>query len=150
MSEKRNPFAASVFPREEYFYRDKDRLLAPRLDKGERFGTYGMIVIEVLWYYPALPGRLYHPINNREEAVYWSNFYLQNSTPQRQDVRAAYFVPAPDQRETGTFVEPEEVVPPIPPDVDVEKWYDYIFNADAYTTFPNVVNSSDFYYTGGD
>jgi len=148
--EERNPFAASVFPREEYFYRDKDRLLAPRLDRGEKFGTYGMIIIEVLWYYPILPGRLYHPVNNLEEAEYWSNFYLQNSRPQRQDVKAAYFVPAPDQHETGIFLEPENEILPIPPGVDGEKWYDYIFNAGAYTTFPTVENTPDRYYTGED
>lgn len=145
-----NPFAASVFPRDEYFYRNKDRLLAPRLNRGEKFGTYGMIVIEVLWYYPTLPGKLYHPIDNQEEAEYWVNFYLQNSTPQRQDVKAAYFVPAPDQVETGEFVVPSDFVPPVPPDIDADKWYDYIFSADEYTTFPTVENTPDNFYSGGD
>lgn len=104
MSQLPNPFAASVFPREEYFYRDKDRLLAPKLDRGEKFGTYGMIVIEVTWYYPILPGRLYHPIDNGEEASFWLDFYQNSSIPQKADVKRAFFVPAPDQYESGTFI----------------------------------------------
>lgn len=146
MSQLPNPFAASVFPREEYFYRDKDRLLAPKLDRGEKFGTYGMIVIEVAWYYPIIPGRLYHPIDNQEEAVFWLDFYQTSSIPQKADVKRAFFVPAPDQYESGTFVEPESLVPSDVID-EPDKWYDYIYEADSYTTFPTVVNSTDFYYT---
>lgn len=146
MADEVNPYAASVFPREEYFYRDKDRLLAPKLDRGKKFGTYGMIVIEVKWYYPIIPGALYHPIDNSEEAEFWLDFYQTSSIPQKADVKRAYFVPAPDQRETGTFVEPVSVVPSDSIG-DPEKWYDYIYDADAYTTFPTVVNTSDQFYT---
>jgi hypothetical protein len=144
-----NPFAASVFPREEYFYRNKDRLLAPKLDNGEKFGTYGMIVIEVNWYYPILPGRLYHPVNNGDEAEFWLDFYKTGSIPQKADVRQAYFVPAPDQYESGVFTEPESLVPS---DIinQPEKWYDYIHNANAYTTFPTVENTPDKFYANSD
>jgi len=149
MSDLPNPFAASVFPREEYFYRDKDRLLAPKLDRGEKFGTYGMIVVEVAWYYPILPGRLYHPVNNGPEAEFWLNFYQTSSIPQKADVKRAYFTPAPDQYSTGVFVEPESLVPSDMLDYP-DRWYDYIYQADEYTTFPIVENTPDKYYTGGE
>lgn len=146
MSDEINPYAASVFPREEYFYRDKDRLLAPKLDRGKKFGTYGMIVIQVNWYYPIIPGELYHPVDNAEEASYWVDFYKNNSIPNKADVKSAYFVPAPDQTQTGTFVAPSDVA-----SSDVvaapDRWYDYIYDADAYTTFPTVVNTTDQFYT---
>lgn len=141
-----NPFAASVFPREEYFYRDKDRLLAPKLDRGKKFGTYGMITVEVNWYYPILPGALYHPVDNADEAEFWLDFYQTSSIPQKADVKRAYFVPSPDQEETGTFTPPPSLVPSDMLD-QPDKWYDYIYNADAYTTFPTVVNTTDQFYT---
>jgi len=116
-----------VFPRLEYRYGDKDRLLAPKLDAQFSFGTYGVIEVQVIWYYPIIPGKVYHPVDNADEATYWLNYYQNDGS-----VKNAYFTPAPDQESTGVFVEPEpeedEEVPTL------EQWYLYQYDRDEYTT----------------
>lgn len=116
----------SVFPRIEYRYGDKDKLLAPKLDSHFSFGDYGVLEIQVIWYYPIIPGKLYHPIDNPEEASWWLNYYRNLGT-----VKNVYFTPAPDQAATGTFVEPD-----LNEDDDAieeaVQWYLYQYERDEY------------------
>lgn len=119
-----NP-ATSVFPREEYYYKDKDRLLAPKLDSGVRYGSYGMITIEVIWYYPIIPGQLFHPVENADEASWWLNYYQHDG-----NVKKAYFVPSPDQTSVGTFTPP--VIPPNASPVAPQNWVDQTLEAGPY------------------
>ena len=118
----------SVFPRLEYRYADKDRLLAPKLDSFFRFGTYGVLEIQVIWYYPIIPGKLYHPVDNPEEASWWIEYYKTRDG----SVKNVFFTPNPDQKSTGTFEEPifeEEDYG----DSIVNQWYLQNYNADEYT-----------------
>ena len=107
----------SVFPRLEYYYRHKERLLAPKLDARVAYGTYGTISITVDWFYPIFPGKLYHPINNAEEASWWMEYYKSNP-----NVKTHAFLPAPDQHETGVFIEPE-IPPPTDEEGETTPWY---------------------------
>lgn len=117
----------SVFPRLEYKYGDKDRLLAPKLDAQFSYGTYGVLEIQVIWYYPIIPGKLYHPVDNPAEASWWLEYYRSLGT-----AKNVYFTPAPDQESVGTFV-----VPDIPEDdnpvEEVVQWYLYQYDRDEYT-----------------
>lgn len=106
-----------VLQRIEYRYGDKDRLLAPKLDGAKKFGTYGMIELVVLFWYPTIPGKLYHPIDNADEATWWLDFYSQY-----KEFKSAVFVPAPDQRSTGTFVIPE-IEEEVIPEEESDDWY---------------------------
>lgn len=120
-----NYIMPSVVPRIEYRYADKDKLIAPRLDSGKRFGTYGMIQLSVIWFYPQLPGLLYHPIDNAAAAIWWLDYYKVNP-----NVREAFFVPSPDQYETGTFT-----IPNFPPPEEPEQpkpWYNETLTASPY------------------
>lgn len=118
------PFVLSVLQRIEYRYADKERLLAPKLDGPKKFGTFGMIELTTIFWHPSIPGRLYHPIDNKEEAEWWLGFYRANGAFVK-----SFFVPAPDQQETGVFTVPnlEEFVPI----EDEEVWY--IRPVDEYT-----------------
>lgn len=125
---KYRPLHYGVLQRIEYKYGDKDRLLAPKLDGEEKFGTYGMLEISVLFYHPTIPGKLYHPVDNAEEASWWLNFYNEQSS----EVKSAFFVPAPDQHETRLpFVIPdlgEEEV-----EEEADDWYQRNYDWDEYT-----------------
>jgi hypothetical protein len=120
------PFILGVLQRIEYRYGNKEQLLAPKLDGERKFGTYGMIDLTTIFWYPSIPGRLYHPVDNKEEAEWWLEFYKENS----EFVRA-FFVPSPEQRETGSFTVPDlgEYTIPDPGD----DWYSKGYEADAYS-----------------
>ena len=120
------PAHLGILQRIEYMYRDKDQLVAPKLDGPKKFGTYGMIEVTVIFYYPSIPGKLYHPIDNSEEATWWLDFYRMQT-----EIVTAFFVPAPDGEETGIFSVPDMGTSPDPdPPVD---WYSPMYEADAYT-----------------
>lgn len=128
MSSKYRPLHFGVLQRIEYLYENRERLLAPKLDGIKKFGTYGLIEVTVIFYYPTIPGKLYHPVYNAEETSWWLAFYNSNSG----EVKKAFFVPAPDQRETRLpFTEPDlgEVEIPEPSD----GWYYRVYDADEYT-----------------
>ena len=87
---------------EEYRYGERDRLLTPRLNAPIAFGTYGVIVYTFTPRFAHIPGNLYHPINNIQEKEFWLGYYqLRNS------VEKTWFIPAPDQVETGVFRTPD-------------------------------------------
>lgn len=121
------PGILGVLQRIEYRYGNKEQLLAPKLDGPKRFGTYGMLDITVIFYYPSIPGKLYHPINNAEEASWWLNFYKT----QVGEVNYVFFVPAVEQRETGTFVVPDLGEYEIPE--PTEDWYGKHYDSDEYS-----------------
>lgn len=121
------PAILGVLQRIEYRYGNKEQLLAPKLDGPKKFGTYGLIDLTTIFWYPSIPGKLYHPINNREEAEWWLAFYRANG----EFVRS-FFVPSPEPVETrlpfsvpdlGEFDVPEE-----PYD-----WYSYQYEVSPYT-----------------
>lgn len=121
------PAILGVLQRIEYRYGNKEQLLAPKLDGPKKFGTYGLIDLTTIFWYPSIPGKLYHPINNREEAEWWLEFYRANG----EFVRS-FFVPSPEPVETrlpfsvpdlGEFDVPEE-----PYD-----WYSYQYEVSPYT-----------------
>lgn len=121
------PFILGVLQRIEYRYGNKEKLLAPKLDGRPRFGTYGMIDLTVIFWYPTIPGKLYHPIDNKEEAEWWLDFYRSNG-----EFVKAFFVPAVQQRETKLpFEIPDlgshEIVDP------GDAWYERQSEADEYT-----------------
>jgi len=61
----------SVFPRIEYFYKDKDKLLPPKLGTHPQFGSYGRIDITVVWTYTITGGnKIYQAVFNPQEASY--------------------------------------------------------------------------------
>lgn len=120
------PIILGVLQRIEYLYRDKDQLVAPKLDGDKKFGSYGLIDVTVIFYYPSIPGRLYHPIYNADEAAWWLDFYKLQS-----EVVTAFFVPAVQQSETMLpFEIPElgEITIPEPSD----GWYNRV--NDEYTS----------------
>lgn len=117
-----------VFPRLEYRYGDKDRLLAPKLDANFSYGTYGVLEIQVIWYYPIIPGKLFHPVDNPQEASWWLDYY-----DGRGSVKQVYFTPSPDQQAVGTFTIPEFEEEEEEVDA-VEQWYLYHYDRDEYTT----------------
>jgi acylphosphatase len=119
------PAILGVLQRIEYRYGNKEQLIAPKLDGPVRYGTLGAIEITVIFYYPSIPGKLYHPINNWEEAEWWLNFYGS-----QVEFVSAIFRPAPDGRETGTFAVPDLGEFTIDEPVD---WYSSYYNADEYT-----------------
>jgi hypothetical protein len=121
------PFILGVLQRIEYRYGNKEQLLAPKLDGKKKFGTFGMIDLTTIFWYPTIPGRLYHPIDNREEAEWWLAFYKENG----EFVRA-FFVPAPEQIETRLpFEVPDLGVYDIPDPGD--DWYSHQYAAGPYT-----------------
>lgn len=121
------PELMGVIPRTEYLYQNRERLIGPRLDGAKKFGSWGMIELSLsiwMWLTPNLDGKLYHPINNPEEAAWWLNLY--RNQPEFQNV---FFAPAVEQVATGTFEIPDlgewEPEP-------VDKWYEN--EDDEYTT----------------
>lgn len=120
-------YTNTSFPRLEYEYGDKDRLLAPKLDAQFSYGTYGVLEIQVIWYYPIIPGKLYHPVDTPEEASWWIDYYNNDG-----GVKNVYFTPSPDQYTSGTFTEPT-----IPDDSAsesvIEQWYLYQYDRDEYS-----------------
>jgi hypothetical protein len=128
MNYKYRPLHFGVLQRIEYLYHNRERLLAPKLDGAKKFGTYGLIEITVIFYYPTIPGKLYHPVYNAEEASWWLQFYNHYSG----EVKKAVFVPAPDQHET--------MLPFVIPDLgevelheETDDWYKRVYEWDEYT-----------------
>lgn len=89
------PIIFGVLQRIEYFYRNKDQIIAPKLDGEIKFGSYGMIEVTVIFYYPTIPGKLYHPVYNADETEWWLEFYRSQT-----EIVRAVFVPAPQSKET--------------------------------------------------
>jgi len=117
----------SVFQRIEYRYKDKDRLLQPKLDAQFSFGTYGVLEIQVVWYFGIIQGKLYHPVDNANEASWWLEYYKNDGS-----VKNVYFTPSPDQLSTGFFSIPDlgEDDLELP---TLEQWYLYQYDRDEYT-----------------
>lgn len=110
----------------EYFYKNRQKLLAPRLDGARKFGSYGMLELSV-YHFRGIYGKLYHPIDNADEAAWWLDLYHQY-----HEIKDVSFVPAPDQKQTRLPFEPpelEEVTDPEPP----FDWYSYTTDSDEYT-----------------
>lgn len=128
------PAILGVLQRIEYRYGNKEKLLAPKLDGIPRYGTYGMIDLTVIFWYPTIPGKLYHPIDNEEEAYWWLDFYQNNS-----EFVKAFFVPAVQQRETRLpFEIPDlgshEIVEPSSGWYQKQdEWDQYTFGENEYT-----------------
>ena len=121
---KTRPAILGVLQRIEYRYGNKEQLLAPKLDGKPKFGTFGMIHLTTIFWYPTIPGTLYHPIDNREEADWWLEFYRG----QGEFVRV-FFVPAVEQKESRLpFTIPDLGVYEIPEPGD--NWYNNLYGED--------------------
>lgn len=121
------PAILGVLQRIEYRYGNKEQLLAPKLDGQKRFGTYGMIDLTTIFWYPSIPGKLYHPINNKEEADWWLNFYRENN-----EFVQVFFVPAVEPVETSLPFEIPDLGSYEIPEPS-EDWYSRVYEADAYS-----------------
>lgn len=120
------PAILGVLQRIEYRYGNKEQLIAPKLDGKPKFGTFGMIDLTTIFWYPTIPGRLYHPIDNQDEAHWWLNFYKSNG-----EFVKSFFVPAVNPRETNLpFVEPDLGEYEIPD--PGEAWYERTLNIGPY------------------
>jgi len=116
----------SVFPRLEYRYKDRLKLKLPKLNALRQFGSYGMIEISVVWFYPLNPpGKIYQSVFNAPEASYWLAYYQHDG-----NVTEAHFVPSPDQFTSGTFSIP--ISPPVISPVSPAAWYIEDKEAGAY------------------
>ena len=117
----------AVYPRVEYRYKDKDKLLPPRFGTNPQFGSYGRIEITVTWNYSIEGGnKIYQAVFNPEEASYWMDFYRTDN-----NVSDTMFIPAPDQHATGTFT-PPVTIPNASP-VAPENWTNQTLTVGEYT-----------------